>query len=58
MVALLNGGSDDHLYFEDKSDSFCSDVSDRDSESNSNNVVSTVTLYYISSLKEETKLNK
>jgi hypothetical protein len=35
---------------------FGSDVSDRDSESDSNNVVSAVT-YYISSLKEETNGN-
>jgi hypothetical protein len=54
MVEFLNGGSDDYLYFDDESDSFGSDVSDRDSESDSNNVVSAVT-YYFSSLKEETK---
>jgi hypothetical protein len=58
MVALLNGGSDDHLYFDDESDSFGSDVSDRDSESYSNNVVSAVTLYYFSFLKEETKIKR
>jgi hypothetical protein len=38
MVALLNGGSEDDLYFDDESDTFGSDVSDKDSESDSNNV--------------------
>jgi hypothetical protein len=43
IVALLNGGGDDDRYFDNESDIFGSNVSDRDSESDGNNVVSAVT---------------
>jgi hypothetical protein len=35
MVALLNSGSEDYLYFDDESDTFGTDVSVSDSDSES-----------------------